>query len=184
VTGNLRDTPEQQPSPATGERAPAPAESDGRAEVQPAADAAVAPAAPPAVAPTVISDAFRLMHEAEPTMAAALQREWGADAAANLGYVRWLGETFLTREQIANLPNDPALFGAAAALTRRLFHDGNGKAAELPSGAMSGVLRSQIDMLRRKRIEARARFDHGSVEALNQQIEALYARAAPGVRMA
>lgn len=81
-----------------------------------------APAAPSPLPAEHVSAVWSELEATDPEGARQLKGQWGADAAANMGYAAAWMRANMSADEIAAAPNDPKLLAVAARMGREMVH--------------------------------------------------------------
>jgi hypothetical protein len=122
-----------------------------------------------------VSGVFDFLEEVDPEAAASLSREWGGDAAANLGYAhRWF-TTQYTQAERDSMVVTPGLVSMAARMGRNLVAEGR-KAPTGRRGGGAAASRKKPGEIRRLKQEALRKGDYRLAQQYDEQERAAYAR--------
>jgi len=123
-----------------------------------------------------VSGVFGVLDEIDPGTAAFLRREWGGDAAANLGYAhRWF-TTQYTQAERDSMVVTPGLVSMAARMGRNLVADGQAAPANRRRGGGAAGSRKEPGEIRRLKEEAQRKGDYRLAQQYDDQERAAYAR--------
>ncbi|MDH3231833.1 MAG: hypothetical protein OEN55_18735 [Alphaproteobacteria bacterium] len=163
----LYDASEQGAAPARAAEG-----SGGEADIE---DAAHAP-----LSRDEASGVFAFLDTVDPDATASLRREWGGDAAANLGYAHLWFTTQYTQAERDSMVVTPGLVRMAARMGRKLSADGREARSQRrdPSRSTDDVAgsRKHPGEIRHLRQEAQRNGDHRLARQYDEQERAAWAR--------
>jgi hypothetical protein len=123
---------------------------------------------------------FTFLDEVDPEAAASLRREWGGDAAANLGYAHLWFTTQYTQAERDSMVVTPGLVSMAARMGRKLSADGRESRLRRQdedhgAGNATGSRNEPVE-IRRLKEESQRNGDHRLAQQYDEQERAAYAR--------
>lgn len=127
-----------------------------------------------------VSGVFGFLDEVDPDAAASLRREWGGDAAANLGYAHLWFTTQYTQAERDSMVVTPGLVSMAARMGRKLSADGREARSRRQDGSRgagdAAGSRKEAGEIRRLKEEAQRRGDYRLAQQYDEQERAAWAR--------
>ncbi len=127
-----------------------------------------------------VSGVFGFLDMVDPDAAVSLRREWGGDAAANLGYAHLWFTTQYTQAERDSMVVTPGLVSMAARMGRKLSADGREARSRRQRGRRgvgnAAGSRNEPGEFRRLKEEARRNGDHRLARQYDEQERAAYAR--------
>ena len=124
------------------------------------------------------SEVFDLLDDVDPDSAAALRREWGGDAGANLGYAHLWFTTQYTQDERDSMVVTPGLVSMAARMGRQLTADRRAARVQPRDARRGGAAgsRKEPGEIRRLKEEAQRKGDYRLARTYDEQERAAYAR--------
>ena len=127
-----------------------------------------------------VSGVFGFLDEVDADAATSLRREWGDDAAANLGYAHLWFTTQYTQAERDSMVVTPGLVSMAARMGRKLSADGRETRPRRQDGSRgagdAAASRKEAGEIRRLKEEAQRNGDYRLAQQYDAQERAAYAR--------